>query len=128
MKLRHILQSEIPVQIELDHFGSDELKPAARFWVGKEAISYNKEKCIAALTRVMKGAEGARHLLTALSEKERQILAIFARYGPTVSGGLLTAEMYGRGLVQKPPKDTASQPYNPSYYEWRRNDPVRRIM
>ena len=57
--------------------------------------------------------DDARRVPTALSEKERQILAIFARYGPTVSGGLLTAEMYGRGLVQLPPKDTASEGYYP---------------
>jgi hypothetical protein len=85
--VRHILQSAIPVHIELDRFRSDELKRAARFWVGKEAIYYKKEKCIAALTQIMNGDDDARSALTGLSEKEREILAIFTRYGPTVSGG-----------------------------------------
>ncbi|MGH9395301.1 MAG: hypothetical protein ACRD18_00405 [Terriglobia bacterium] len=124
MKLSHVLQSSAPARIELDRFRSDELKRAARFWVGKEAGSYNKGKCIAALTRIMNCDDDARRVLTALSEKERQILAIFARYGPTVSGGLLTAEMYSRGLAQRPPKDKASERYYQSYHEWRRNDPV----
>ena len=35
MKLGHILQSSIPVHIELDRYGSEELKRAARFWVGQ---------------------------------------------------------------------------------------------
>jgi hypothetical protein len=125
MKLGHILQSSIPVHIELDHFRSDELKRAARFWVGKEAVYYKKDKCIAALTRVMNGDDAARCVPAALSEKERQVLAIFTRYGPTVSGGVLTAEMYARGLVQLPPKDRASEGYYPAYYEWRRNDLIR---
>ena len=55
----------------------------------------------------------------ALSEKERQVLAIFTRYGPTVSGGVLTAEMYARGLVQMPPKDKASLGYYRAYHEWK---------
>ena len=104
MKLGHILQSSIPVHIELEHFRFDELKRAARFWVGKEAGSYSKGQCIAALTRTMNGDDDAQRLLTALSEKERQILPIFTRYGPTVPGGLLTTEVYDRGLVRRPPE------------------------
>jgi hypothetical protein len=124
MKLGHILQSSIPVHIELDRYGSEELKRAARFWVGKEAGSYNKAKSIAALTRIMNG-DDARRVPAALSEKERQVLAIFTRYGPTVSGGVLTAEMYARGLVQLPPKDRASEGYYRAYHDWRRNDLIR---
>ena len=113
------------MHIELDRYGSEELKRAARFWVGKEAGSYNKDKCIAALTRIMNGDDAARRVLAALSEKERQVLAIFTRYGPTVSGGVLTAEMYARGLAQLPPKDQASEGYYRAYHDWRRNDLIR---
>ena len=35
MKLGHVLQSTLRVNIELDSFRSDELKRAARFWVGQ---------------------------------------------------------------------------------------------
>jgi len=41
MKLGHVLQSTLRVNIQLDSFRSDELKRAARFWIGKEAGSYN---------------------------------------------------------------------------------------
>jgi hypothetical protein len=125
MKLGHVLQSTLRVKIELDSFRSDELKRAARFWVGKEAGSYNKENCIAALTRVMNGDDAARRVQAALSEKERRVLAIFTRYGPTVPGGVLTAEMYARGLAEMPPTDKVPGGYYGAYHEWRRNDPVR---
>jgi hypothetical protein len=128
MKLGPVLQSTVKVNIEpveLEGFRSDELKQAARFWVGKEAGSYNKEKCIAALTQVMNGDDATRRVQTALSEKERQVVAIFARYGPTVPGGVLTAEMYGRGLVQSPPTDRASESFYRSYREWKRTDLIR---
>jgi Helicase conserved C-terminal domain len=125
MKLGHVLQSTLRENIKLDGFRSDELKRAARFWVGKEAGSYNKENCIAALTRVMNGDDAARRVQAALSEKERQVLAIFTRYGPTVSGGLLTAEIYARGLAETPPKHEGSGGYYAAYHEWRRNDVVR---
>jgi hypothetical protein len=127
MKLGPVLQSTVTVKvnIELEGFPSDKLKQAARFWVGKEAGSYNKEKCMAALTQVMNGDDATRRVQTALSEKERQVVAIFTRYGPTVPGGVLTAEMYARGLVQSPPKDEASESFYRSYREWKRTDLIR---
>jgi hypothetical protein len=126
MKLRHILQSSPSVvNLELQLLGSDALKRAARFWVGKEAGTYNKEKCIAALTRITNGDDAVSRVLPALLEKERQILAIFTRYGPKVPGGVLTAEIYARGLAQMPPKHKSSERYYQSHYEWQRNDPIR---
>jgi hypothetical protein len=125
MKLGHVLQSALMVDIGLDRYRSDELKHAARFWVGKEAGSYNKDKCVAALTRVMNSDGSAQRVCAALSEKEQQVLAIFVRYGPTVPGGLLTAEMYARGLAEKPLKDQDRRLYYRSYREQRQNDLVR---
>jgi hypothetical protein len=127
MKLGPVLQSTAKVNVELEGFLSDELKQAARFWVGKEAGSYNKEKCIAALTQAMNGDDATRRVQTALSEKEQQVLAIFTRYGPTVSGGVLTAEMYARGFVQSPLEDKASQISYRSYCEQMKTDLIRRL-
>ena len=127
MKLGPVLQSTAKVNVELEGFLSDELKQAARFWVGKEAGSYNKEKCIAALTQAMNGDDATRRVQTALSEKEQQVLAIFTRYGPTVSGGVLTAEMYARGFVQSPLEDKASQGSYRSYYERKKTDLIHRL-
>ena len=127
MKLGPVLQSMAKVNVELQGFRSDELKQAARFWVGKEAGSYNKEKCIAALTQAMNGDDATQRVQTALSEKERQVMAIFTRYGPTVSGAVLTAEMYARGFVQSPPEDKASQSSYRSYCEQKKTDLIRRL-
>src|SRR5258706_127046 len=127
MKLGPVLQSTAKVNVELEGFRSDELKQAARFWVAKEAGSYNKEKCIAALTQAMSGDDATQRVQAALSEKERQVLAIFTRYGPTVSGGVLTAEMYARGFVQSPPEDKASRSFYRSYCEQKKNDLIRRL-
>jgi hypothetical protein len=120
MKLDHVLQSTLKVNVELGRFRSDELKRAARFWLGKEAGSYNKDKCIAALTQVMKGGDSGSRVETALSEKERQVLAVFARYGTTIPGAVLTAEMYARGLA--PPKDNVSGHFRSLYRPCRAND------
>ena len=123
MKLSHILQSSLKAEISLDYYRSEELKRAARFWVGKEAGSYNKDKCITALTKAMSSDGSGRRVLADLSEKERQVLGIFARYGPTVSGGLLTAELYSRGLTVSPSEDPGYR----SYHEQRKNDPVESL-
>ena len=124
MKLGHVLESSLAVKISLNLYGSMELKRAARFWAGKEAASFNKEKCIAALTRTMADGDIARRVLAGLTEKERQVLGIFSRYGPTVSGGLLTVEVYTRGIIPPPPKNLASDSYYQAQREWRDRDPV----
>jgi Helicase conserved C-terminal domain len=116
MKLDHVLASTLKLDAELGYLPSDELKRAARFWLGKEAASYNKDACLAALARAMKGNDFARRVETALSEREREVLGIFTRYGDTVPGGVLTAELRARGLA--PPKDNGTG-YS---YAWRAND------
>jgi hypothetical protein len=127
MKLDHVLESSLPVKIDLNLYNSTQLKQAARFWVGKEAGSFKKEQCLAALTRTMADGDAARRVLASLAERERQVLGIFARYGPTVSGGLLSAEVYARRIILPPPKNQASDRYYQSYREWRDRDPVPRL-
>ena len=124
MKLGHVLESSLPVKTDPSFYGSRELKEAARFWAGKEAYYYNKDKCIAALTRTMADGDTARSVVAGLTEKERQILGIFARYGPTVSGGLLTVEVCARGIMPPPPKNQASGSYYQAYSSWSNKDPV----
>ena len=72
----------------------------------------------------MADGDTARRVLAGLTEKERQVLGIFARYGPTVSGGLLTAEVYTRGIIPPPPKNQASDHYYQAYRNWSDHDPV----
>jgi len=124
MKLGHVLESSLAVEIDLNRYGSTDLKRAARFWVGKEGYYLAKDKCIAALTRTMADGDIARRVLAGLTEKERQVLGIFARYGPTVSGGLLAAEIYARGIIPPPPKERASDRGYQAYRNWSDRDPV----
>ena len=100
MKLPHVLQRDSRVQISLYGYRADELKRIARFWVGKEAGSYAKDKCVAAMVKALESKASVERVLSQLSPKEQQVLAIFGRYGPSVSGPLLTAEMYARGLAK----------------------------
>lgn len=118
MKLHHILSRSREVKIDLDRYRSDELKKAARFWVGKEALSFHKAKSIAALTNVFGQKASAKKVVPQLSEKQKRVLEIFACYGPAVSGPLLSVEVQQRGLVEK--KDDLPR----SYYNSRRNDVV----
>ncbi len=124
MKLSHVLQSSVPAEIDFNRYGSEQLKRAARFWVGKEAASYRKEKCLSALTHALQDDEVARRVLAGLTEIERRVLGIFARYGPTVSGGLLKAEVTAREIITPPPKDQSSDRGYLAYRDWKKRDPI----
>jgi hypothetical protein len=96
----------------------------ARFWVGKEAGTYPKDKCVAAMAKALESKASVQRVLSQLSPNELQVLAIFGRYGPMVSGPLLTAEMYARGLAQKLEQPGSGGDWR-AYHEARRNEPVR---
>ena len=118
MRLQHILSRSREVEIDMDHYRADKLKSAARFWVGKEAAKFNKQRSISALTRVFSGKTAAKKLALQLTDKQKRVLEIFARFGPVVSGSLLFVEVHQRGLVPK--QDDSPR----SFYEPRRNDVV----
>ena len=124
MKLTHVLQRDSRVQISLYGYRADALKSIARFWVGKEAGAYPKDKCVAALAKALESKASVQRVLSQLSPKEQQVLAIFGRYGPSVSGPLLTAEMYARGLAKKLERPKPDGDWR-AYHEERRNEPVR---
>jgi len=118
LRLPHVLSRSREVRIDLDHYLANELKSAARFWVGKEAAKFNKQESISALTRVFSGENAARRLAFQLTDKQKRVLEIFARFGPVISGPLLFVEVHQRGLIEKP--DNSSR----SFYEQSRNDVV----
>ncbi|MFV2071012.1 MAG: hypothetical protein ACC645_28930, partial [Pirellulales bacterium] len=117
MKLQHVLSRSQEVEIDLDHYRADELKKAAQFWVGKEATKFHKAKSIKALAKVFNGKTSTRKIVSQLSDKQKRVLGIFARYGPAVSGPVLSVEVEQRGLAEK--KDDS-----PRSYHTRRNDVV----
>ena len=119
MKLDHLLKSQGRPDFPLFDLRSDELKKACRAWVGKEAYSFNKERCLAALQKAFRDETAGRRVLADLTDQQRQVLAIVARYGWSISGSLLTAEAYARGLRVRD-KDGE----RPAYFAARRDDPV----
>ncbi len=121
MKLQHVLSRSYDVEIDLDSYRADDLKKAALFWVGKEATKFHKEKSIKALAKVFNGKTSAKKVVPQLSDKQKRVLGIFARYGPAVSGPVLSVEVEQRGLAEK--KDDSPR----SYYTWRRNDTVNAL-
>ena len=118
MRLQHVLSCSCEVEIDLDHYRADELKKAARFWVGKEAGQFHKQKSISALTKVFGRKTVGKKVVPQLSDKQKRVLEIFARYGPVVSGPVLSVEVQQRGLAEK--QDDSPR----SYYKQRRNDVV----
>ena len=119
MKLQHVLsRTGDDVEIDLDHCRADDLKKAALFWIGKEATKFHKESSIKALAKVFNGKTLAKKVVPLLSDKQKQVLGIFARYGPVVSGPVLSVEVEQRGFAEK--QDDSSR----SYYTRRRNDVV----
>lgn len=116
--MQHVLSRSRDVETDLHRYPADKLKRAARFWVGKEATGFHKQKSIQALTKAFQGKTVATKVVPQLSSKEQQLLGIFARYGPVVSGPVLSVEIEQRGLAEK--QDHSSR----SLYGRRRNDLV----
>ena len=102
MKLNHVLHRAQPIAIGLDEYNVDKLKQAGRFWVGKESAKFNKEALVAALKKALADPQAGAAAFAKLNDDERQTLSIFARYGTTVSGDLLQAELLARRLIDSP--------------------------
>ncbi len=113
MKLPHVLSDSAKVDMDLWTFRADDLKKAARFWVGKGANQYAKAKCVEELEKVFRRKSVGKDALAELSKKEKSVLQVVALYGPYVSGSVLSAELRERGLIELPDE---SQPY---YYHHR---------
>jgi hypothetical protein len=116
MALPHVLSHSGDVTFNLEHYNADQLKKAARFWIGVEVHKLRKAECMAALHKIFSNGSATSAALAHVSKAQQQVLSIFARYGPAVSGAVLSAELHARGLVQdKEPSQ---------YYYGRRDDVV----
>jgi hypothetical protein len=107
------------VQLALETMNADELKRAARFWVGKPATTMRKAECIRALTDLARNPERLKQGLTSLTESQKSILGIVNRHGGFVSGNLLQCELLARGLIEESKRRT-----QPLYGRERDADPV----
>ena len=116
MTLPHVLSHNGDVTFNLEHYNADQLKKAARFWIGVEAHKLRKAECVEALHKMFRNGAATSAALANASKAQQQVLSIFARYGPAMSGAVLSAELHARGLVQE--KDPSQ------YYYGRRDDVV----
>ncbi len=102
MTLAHVLSQSSPVNVDLTRYRASDLQRAARFWIGSAAAKFRKDESFKALTKVLKDPDAGQQALSAMSKAQQQVVSIYARYGPQVSGPLLSAELHGRGLIHKP--------------------------
>jgi hypothetical protein len=102
MTLPHVLSHSGDGTFNLEHYNADQLKKAARFWIGVEAHKLRKAECVEALHKLFRNGSATSAALANASKAQQQVLSIFARYGPAVSGAVLSAELHARGLVQEP--------------------------
>ncbi len=103
MTLAHVLSQSSPVKVDLSRYRADELQRAARFWVGSAAASkFRKNESLKALTKALSDPSAGQRALTTMSKAQQQVVSIYSRYGPMVSGSLISAELHGRGLVKEP--------------------------
>lgn len=103
MTLAHILRRADTVKtIHLEGYRADQLQRAARFWVGNAAAKFRKDDSLKALTDVLSDPDAGQRVFDSMSKAQQQVVSIYARYGPTVSGALISAELRSRGLIQDP--------------------------
>jgi hypothetical protein len=121
MKLPSILCRKSQAEFDLDDYNATELKSIARFWVGKEAATLRKAECIKALKKVFQDSKAVHEAVASLPAAQQTILGIYSRFGPTVSGAVVSAEIEARGLSEPQDKQT------PGYYRSSRNDRVSKL-
>ena len=102
---------------------SDDLKRIARFWFGSTVGNkLRKAECITALTEVFGDRAKLKAKLASLGDEERQVLAVFARYGGTLSGPVLRSELLARGVIAK-----EEPPGRPVFGQRDKDDPVHAL-
>jgi hypothetical protein len=100
--LEHVLKRTARLRLDFGGVRADELKRAARFWVGTAANKFRKGDCEKALEGVFRDPELVRSRVRALPDGEAKVLGIFKLYGGGVPGPVLVAEVLTRGLVKDP--------------------------
>src|SRR5436309_1947153 len=102
MRIKHVLHRAPAVKPSLNGHNVESLKKAARFWVGKDSAQFKRDATVAALQKALADPQAGAAAFANLNSDEQRILSIFARYGTTVSGDLLQAELIARGLIEVP--------------------------
>ena len=109
--------TRLPSQENLQHIRLTELVSLTRTWTGPVSAKLSAEECQAALRPALKDDAAASRVLADLGANNRAIVSVYRRYGGTVDGALLRADLLARGLVEKEQFGSRDYPY----YRWKRN-------
>ncbi len=95
----------------LEHLDSRGAQLASRFWAGKGHASNAKAACLERIEAVWREPARVREALAELRPEERTVVSIVQRYGGSISGPLLRAELWARGVVRSAKADDPVVPY-----------------
>jgi hypothetical protein len=101
LRLEHVLAGRRTGQPDLERMKSDDLKPAARFWLGTAANKMRLGQYSRALADLLRDKTRLGVGLKTLPDNEKTVLGICRRYGGFVSGSLLLHEVQARGLIKR---------------------------
>src|SRR3954451_21973612 len=90
----------LPIPSDFDSWNLDKLRKPARTWVGADQAKLSKGPLVAALHKALNDGKAAKRVLETLSTAERQVVAVYRRYGGTVSGEVIRLELMARGLLE----------------------------
>jgi hypothetical protein len=108
--LQHVLSRPEVRHAALLEMRSQELKSAARFWIGKETYKLNKDQCARALAQALSEPTRIGAALRSLPEAQQLVLRLFRRYGGSLPGPVLLSELRARGLRRDQDRDFLTRP------------------
>jgi hypothetical protein len=95
-----------------------EMRKLAKPWLGQDQSKLSREQLVAALTRALNDESAAKRMLSGLSLDEREVVAVYRRYGPNVDGEVIRLDLMARGLLRIK-EDRITELYSRRY--WQRN-------
>ena len=78
----------------------DELRAAAKLWVGPEHKKLARNARVDRLGAAKNDESAARRVLKSLSAEDRAVLGVYKRYGGNVDGEIIRIELLTRGLLE----------------------------
>src|SRR4051794_29287773 len=84
----------------LENQNVSELRKIARTWLEKGQASLPRDDLTAALRKAMEDDNAAAGVLRSLSKEERDVVAVFCRYGGVVDGELIRIDLLDRRLLE----------------------------
>lgn len=88
------------INLSSPHMRLPELRKATRFWTGQKTDKMPAGECEALLRRALEDDAAAARVVAELSPVERQVLAVYRRYGNTVDGAVLRVDLMARGILE----------------------------